>query len=65
MTLKVSTLGPQVGEKWDFLPLKFLGGTWEHPYRTGIISENIALCGKVSRKSAQGRRKNLWWEIKK
>jgi len=38
-------------------PLKFLGGMYEHPYRRQTISEYTALCGKVSRKSAQGRRK--------
>ena len=40
-----------------FAPQIFLGGTYEHPYRRQNISEHTALCGKVSRKSAQGRRK--------
>jgi len=31
--LKLSILGPQIGENWGFSPLKFLGGTYEHPYR--------------------------------
>jgi len=32
--LKVSTLGSQIGENRSFSPLKFLGGTHEHPNRT-------------------------------
>jgi len=56
--LKVSILGPEIGENMGlFAPQIFLGGTYEHPYRRQNISEHTALCGKVSRKSAQGRRK--------
>jgi len=29
--LKVSTLGPQIGENCSFSPLKFYGSTHEHP----------------------------------
>jgi len=54
--IKVSILGPKIG-KMVFLPLIFLGGTYEHPYRRQNISGHTTSCGKVSQKSAQGRQK--------
>jgi len=53
--LKVSSLGPQIGENWGFSPLKFLGGTYEQISRKETISGHTASCGKVSRKSTQER----------
>ena len=49
--LKVSILGPEIGEKWGFRPQMFRWHLWTP------ISEHISLCDKVSQKSAQGRRK--------
>jgi len=31
--LKLSIFGPQIGENWDFSPIKFLGCTYEYPRR--------------------------------
>jgi len=60
--LKVWTLGPQIGENWVFFARQTLGGTYEHPYRTWTISGHTALCGKVLRISAKGRRKICGWK---
>jgi len=31
--LKVSIFGLKIGKNWGFAPLKFVRGTYEHPYK--------------------------------